>query len=175
MNLRTARWFKKWGITRERIGAKMPRWAVEHVLHSDLWLFRRDSVARAWFFGWIVLATPLIGLQTFLTIPFILRFRCNVPVIVSIQWVTNPLTAIPFYYLTYNIGCFVLGRAPLSREVISEAWSGGVWNLVQTIGDGVIPLFLGGLILGVIMGSLGYFLIRRMIPPASGQSSRTTL
>jgi len=151
---------------------------VHNILHLD------DTPHRiAWgvFWGFLIGATPTIGLQVVLY--FIIASLVGANRISGILpiWLSNPITAIPLYYSEWFLGRFILtGSLSLSDpnwENIARAISprpGTSWwarffelDLWFTLFQSFIAmggeLWLGAVIAGVLSGSAGYWLTYRTV------------
>ena len=73
---------------------------------SYLWSFKGNSIKPAVFWGLIVSFSPLVGIQMLVVFFLALFLRANLPLIVALQWISNPLTMGPIYFADYKIGCF---------------------------------------------------------------------
>ena len=80
---------------------------------------------------------------------------CNLPISLSLVWVSNPITIPPLFYAAYKTGAWILGQAPrdvdfeLSREwLLNEL--GAVWE----------PFLLGCFVLGITFAIIGHIAVR---------------
>ena len=73
--------------------------------------------------------------------------------------ITNPLPAPVIYAIEYEMGRILLGlpRAGLPAELSVKAYAELGWNILA-------PLWVGGVVGGVILGALSYFITLRMVP-----------
>lgn len=148
---------------------------------------RPKEVARGLALGVFVGFTPPVGLQMVTAAILATLTHSSRAAAVAAVWITNPLTALPLYVLTYRVGVFMLPgvevidiRRRLRQVVIDDE---GEWlNLVQQVrelvglGTNVLqPMIVGGLIVGTLAGSLTYVLARaiiavgsRHLPPVMG-------
>ncbi|HCF60630.1 MAG TPA: hypothetical protein DFS52_21850, partial [Myxococcales bacterium] len=141
------------------------------------------GVAIALFIAW----TPTIGFQMGLTLFFATLLRANKVVGVPFAWLTNPAT-LWLYIPNYLLGCWLLGEpADITRLVAALgkmfALSGSVSERLAGLGDVLegflAPLWLGSVIVGLLLGALGYLAVfrgvlayrRRHPAPAQGDSS----
>ncbi len=121
---------------------------------ANLWHLNRRSAASAFFVGVFCAFIP-IPFQMVVAAAMAVVFRCNLPLSVALVWITNPVTMPAIFYFTYKVGCYILD-VPISETSFElSAHSVGVelariWK----------PLYLGSLVTGVILGFLGYLLIR---------------
>ena len=50
-------------------------------------------------------------------------FNANLPIAVTLVWITNPLTWAPMYYFAYKIGAIVMGQTAFSFDKFSELFT----------------------------------------------------
>lgn len=81
--------------------------------------------------------------------------RCNLPIAVSLVWITNPLTMTPIYYTCYRLGRRLLDapRIGLPQEL---SWQ---WLLTE-LSHIWKPLLLGSVLMGLFLGGLSYILMQ---------------
>lgn len=80
-----------------------------------LWSFRSSEVVPALYAGFILTFIPLYGIQIPTAFVLSILFRANLPVLVALQLISNPLTVPPIYVADYYTGKFILsflGGAP---------------------------------------------------------------
>ena len=124
-------------------------------LHDEnLWHLNRRSVSRGVAAGlfWAMIPIPMQMLAAAFSA---VLFRFNLPIAVVLVWLTNPITMPPIFYASYLVGNWLLGAPPDTGEFqMSVEWItaelGAIWK----------PLYLGGLVLGIVLGIAGYFTMR---------------
>jgi len=123
-------------------------------LHEpNLWHLNRHALAGGTAVGLFTAFIP-IPLQMFLAAALALYFRVNLPLSVSLIWLTNPLTIPPLFYCAYYIGSLLLDMPIQSLEFnFSSEW------LLWTFKNFWQPLLLGCLVLGMMSALTGYLLI----------------
>lgn len=132
----------------------------------------------AWgvFLGFVVAFTPTVGIQMGIYVVVATILRANKVSGIPPIWLTNPITVLPVYWACWRIGAFVLGtdddpdrgRRVLERLAGAEAtWSwgrlfeGSFWvELGATLWALGAELWLGGLMVGVLLGAIAYPLTR---------------
>ncbi len=123
------------------------------IYQPNLWHINRYSASMAFFIGLFVAFVPLPGQMVIAALLAIL-VRCNLPLSVSLIWVTNPVTMPAVFYLAYRVGALLI-EVPVQSVRFQLSWdwvSGTLVNIWQ-------PFLLGCLICGLFFGSLGYFVI----------------
>lgn len=73
-----------------------------------LWSFRISDVSPALHAGSILALLPLAGIQIPIALFLSILLRANLPLLVGLQFITNPLTVAPLWYATYQVGDAVL-------------------------------------------------------------------
>jgi uncharacterized protein (DUF2062 family) len=134
-----------------------------------LWSFRVENAVPAIYAGCILTLMPLYGLQIVGALLLALWLRANLPILVGLQIVSNPITVFPIWFSAYQIGRIFLGLIgiqvdPLNRaevRTLLDNFIHGAW------GEKFSQLFivfsvtsLGALILGTFFGLIGSVLYR---------------
>lgn len=130
------------------------KWLGNFLHDPNLWHLNRYSVSGAFAVGLFIMYIP-IPLQMLPAALLAIAFRVNMPIAVSLVWITNPLTIAPMYYLAYKIGALILGTSlqPFGFE-LSLDW------LFLELGHRWRPFLLGCFILGAISGLTGFISVR---------------
>jgi uncharacterized protein (DUF2062 family) len=80
------------------------KWFANHARKRDyLWSFRTSAVTPAFYIGWIVTLLPLVG-QSIIGFFLALIFRANLMIVVALQFVSTPVTAVPIWAANYIVG-----------------------------------------------------------------------
>ena len=122
-----------------------------------LWSFRSREMVTALFLGLIVAFLPLVGIQMLIVFFLALWFRANLPVIVAVQWVSNPFTMGPIYYADYKIGLAMMELFSITPELNpllqpDYDWAHFELRDLGALLDTFPPMMLGGLALGSFIG-----------------------
>lgn len=137
--------------------------------NSFLWSFRTPEVIPALYAGWILALLPIYGIQVFLAFFLALGLRSNLMILVGLQFVTNPFTIVPLYWVEFHLGNFFLGSFSIYKEIDfnvfkaflqgSGALSGGFYFFKATC--------LGGIIIGYFAAFISSFLYQLMAKRAT--------
>jgi uncharacterized protein (DUF2062 family) len=71
---------------------------------SYLWSFRTEHVRGGFYLGSILSLLPTLGVQLPIALLLAVFLRLNFMVVGGLQFLTNPFTAAPIYYSTYQLG-----------------------------------------------------------------------
>jgi hypothetical protein len=134
-----------------------------------IWSFRVENAVPAIYAGSILTLLPLYGIQVPLAFLLALLLRANLPILVGLQLVSNPITALPLWLADYEIGRNILSVvglnvAPLTRKELRTmldnflhgAWGDKFDNLATVFG----VTSLGAIVMGTFFGLLGGFAYR---------------
>ena len=123
---------------------------------GNLWHINRYSSSMAFFVGLFVAFMPVPGQMVIAALLAVL-LNCNLPLSVSLVWITNPVTMPPIFYLAYRLGALIIGVPvePIHFE-LSFHW------LAYSLASIWQPFLLGCLLCGLFFGSLGYFVVNML-------------
>lgn len=116
------------------------------------------SIALGASLGIFVGFLPIIPFQSVLVIALAFIFRANKLAAFSCTWISNAFNVIPFYYMLYIVGSYVL---PFSVEFDPHHLS-----LEELIDQGwrlTVLMTVGGLVLGIPSSLAMYFLSLRAV------------
>lgn len=134
-----------------------------------LWSFRVEHTTPAFYAGFIITLMPLYGIQIPIAFCLALLLRANLAILIGLQMLSNPLTLLPFWFASHQVGSSVLTvigietARPHRNEVnaMVQNWTNGEW------GHHIAPLFeafsvmcLGGIVMGIFFGLLASFTYR---------------
>lgn len=130
------------------------RFLGDWVHDPNLWHLNRRSASVAFFVGLFCAFIPFPS-QMFIAAILSICLHSNLPLSVSLVWITNPLTMGPIFYGSYVVGAKILQTQPspfnmeLSWQWITHEF-GHIWQ----------PLLLGSFLCGIFFGTLGFLFIR---------------
>ncbi len=131
-----------------KIDAIMKKYKIPRELLS----INRKMVSRAILVGMFIamIPMPMQMLAVLFVVPF---FRFNVPIGVSLVWITNPFTMPFIYYIEYITGNFLLMQDGVQDMQMTLEW------FTENIGDIFIPLYVGTLFYSLLLSVGGYYLV----------------
>jgi uncharacterized protein (DUF2062 family) len=134
-----------------------------------IWSFRVENAVPAIYAGSILTLMPLYGIQLPIAFLLALLLRANLPILVGLQVVSNPLTILPIWFAAYQIGQMILSVIglrvdPLNREEVSilldnfinAAWDDKFDNLATVFS----VTSLGAIVMGIFFGLTASFAYR---------------
>ncbi len=111
----------------------------------------RDMVTKAFLVGIFIALIP-IPMQM-LVVVIMMRFvKFNLPLAVTLCWVTNPFTMPFIFYVEYIVGSFVLNIDTLAVQISTQWFS-------NQFADIFLPLYLGAFVTATVVSSATYILI----------------
>ena len=136
---------------------------------SYLWSFRVENAVPSIYAGSILTFMPLYGIQVPSAFLVAIILRANLPILVGLQIVSNPLTIIPIWFAAYQIGQMILSVIgirvnPLNREEVSlildnfiyASWADKFDNLANVLS----VTSLGAVVMGIFFGLIASFTYR---------------
>ncbi|EAT15337.1 DUF2062 domain-containing protein [Desulfuromonas acetoxidans] len=118
-----------------------------------------DEIAKGFALGIFIGMTPTLGFQMILAVFFAMLLRENKLAAVIGVWISNPVTAPFIYAAEYETGRFILGMPHLKLPAMMTV------ETIQHFGyELMIPMCLGSLIYGILLGAVSYAMVLRMVP-----------
>lgn len=172
MNFRwMMRRLNRWGMSRHKLrGGFLHTRLGDRILHRELWVPTRMSLALAFLVGMPVTTIPFLPLQSVIACGIGFLVGANLPVCLLLQYLSNPATAVVQLPACYLVGELVLGGD------FAEIYAHVRANPVTAFsGHNLFALYLGSFVLGPLLGALGYFLTKilwREQPPKAKKHGR---
>lgn len=146
-------WLTRFTPDRHKIGEhKYLRIFGSLLQDPNLWHLNRRSAAGAFAVGLFVMYMPPVG-QMLMAAAGAVAFRVNLPIAVTLVWITNPLTIPPMYYFAYLVGAWILGVEVMSFQM--SFWLD--WNNWL---DLIAPLAVGCLVCATLCSAIGYLSVQ---------------
>ena len=108
---------------------------------------------------------PIVSIQMFVVLILAVLVRANLPLIVALQWISNPFTMGPIYFADYKIGMEVLRLfgIPYQKNKFLRPdydWSNFTYPDLLTLLDTFPPMVIGGSVVGIFLGVVAVFLYK---------------
>lgn len=108
-------------------------------------------MARGAFIGLYIAVIPMpLQMAAVVLLTFIGRF--NLPLAISLCWLTNPFTMPFVYYIEFVTGNLLLGR-PAPEFTVSSQW------FIENFNDIIVPLYVGAFFYAVTLSTFAYHFI----------------
>jgi len=119
----------------------------------------------ALFLGMWIAMLPIVSIQMFVVFILAILVRANLPLIVALQWISNPFTMGPIYFADYKIGMEVfrlLGISYQQNKFLKPDydWSSFTYSDLLALLDTFPPMLIGGTVIGVFLGVVAVFLYK---------------
>lgn len=119
-------------------------------LTKESFSYQRKPILRSFLIGTYISFLP-IPFQMLVILFFSVPFKANVPIAMSLAWITNPITMPFIFFVEYKIGNFIINGVPLFE--FKETF------LVSNIPKYFLETFVGGSILGVFASVISYIFV----------------
>ncbi|NOZ90064.1 MAG: DUF2062 domain-containing protein [Epsilonproteobacteria bacterium] len=144
------KFFKK-----QRLNSKIDQLIKKYKIPREYLSVNRKSITRGILIGlfWGFIPMPMQMLAVLAMTPF---FKFNVPVAISMVWLSNPITMPFMYYMEYQTGNLILGRDGLENIEPTLTWFRENWDNI------LVPLYVGTIPYSTIVSLLVYFIINKL-------------
>jgi len=134
---------------------KLKHFIEKYKIPREYLSINRKSISKGVLIGlfWGFIPMPMQMLAVLATTPFI---KFNVPIAISMVWLSNPLTMPFMYYMEYQTGNLLLGREGLENIELSLNWFSQNWDNI------LVPLYVGTLPYSILFSTLVYFIINKL-------------
>jgi uncharacterized protein (DUF2062 family) len=140
------------------------KWFAKAALkRSYLWSFRVRAAVPALYAGCILSLLPIYGIQLPAAVGLAFLIRANLPILFSLQFITNPITVLPAYFTSYQVGKVVLALFGISGPHVNMAEMKAFLDTIRAGDLGVNLKYLatlwsitclGSLILGIFLATV---------------------
>lgn len=126
----------------------------DFIHNPNFWHLNRYSVSTAVSVGIFISFMPFPGHMLMAALIAIL-LRANLPISVSLVWISNPFTIPPMIYASYKIGTLLLHVKPVKFHIeMSFHW------LYHELVHVAAPLLMGSFTLGMLFALIGNLWVR---------------
>ena len=145
--------FKRYIPNPEKLKSNRILSLLGNQIHNpEFWHLHRHSVAKSFLNGIFWCAMP-IPLQMLCAALMAIPLRANIPLSLTLVWISNPITMPFIFYGNYLIGEMIVGSGHGPEFQLSIEW---MWSQLGSIW---LPLYVGSIISGATVGIASYFLI----------------
>ncbi len=126
-----------------------------NVLYNpNLWVINRRSASGAFALGLFIAFVPL-PIQMIMAAGLAIILGVNLPLSISLVWISNPITMPVMFYGCYKVGTKILNTSEHGFH-FELSWD-FLLNQMHAIAP---PFLLGCLVCGLLVATIGYFGIR---------------
>ena len=131
---------------------KIEAFIQKYKIPREFLSINRKSVTKALLVGIFIafIPMPFQMLAVLAVSPFI---RFNIPIAISMVWLSNPFTMPPMYYMEYLTGCKLLGIEPLHGIEMTVDW------FKENIDKIFVPLYVGTFFYSATVAPAVYFIV----------------
>ncbi len=140
---------------KKQSNVKIKEFISKYKIPREYLSVNRKSISRGVLIGlfWGFIPMPMQMLAVLAITPFI---KFNVPIAISMVWLSNPITMPFMYYMEYQTGNFLLGNESLENIELTLDWFSNNWDRIIT------PLYVGTIPYCIGISSLIYFTINKL-------------
>ncbi len=142
-------------LKKKQTNSNIKAFIKKYKIPSEYLSINRKSISRGILIGlfWGFIPMPMQMLAVLAVTPFI---KFNVPIAISMVWLSNPITMPFMYYMEYQTGNFLLGNEGLENIELTLDWFSNNWNKILT------PLYVGTIPYSLGVSTLAYFIINKL-------------
>ena len=132
-------------------GGKLDQFIEKYKIPRAYLSTNRKNISKGVFIGLFIgfIPMPMQMLAVVAMMPFA---KFNVPIAISMVWLSNPFTMPAMYYMEYLTGSFFLGTEVAPVEMTMEWFRNNLTNIF-------IPLYVGTAFYSITVSTLMYYLI----------------
>jgi len=132
--------------------SKLDSFIKKYNIPREYLSINRKSITKGVLIGlfWGFIPMPMQMLAVVAMTPF---FKFNVPIAISMVWLSNPLTMPFMYYMEYQTGNFLLGTEGVNDIEYTLDW------LYHNFWDIFKPLYLGTAVYSIGVSTIIYYII----------------
>ena len=137
---------------KREMNSKLKYFIEKYKIPREYLSINRKSISRGILIGlfWGFIPMPMQMLAVLAVTPFI---KFNVPIAISMVWLSNPITMPFMYYMEYQTGNFLLGKEGLENIELTLDWFSQNWDNI------LVPLYVGTLPFSIIVSTVVYYII----------------
>ena len=132
--------------------SKLKHFIDKYKIPREYLSINRKSISRGILIGlfWGFIPMPMQMLAVLSITPFI---KFNVPIAISMVWLSNPITMPFMYYMEYKTGIFLLDKEGIGNIELTLDWFSQNWDAI------IVPLYVGTIPYSILVSSFIYYII----------------
>lgn len=140
---------------KKQSNSKLKAFIKKYKIPREYLSINRKSISRGVLIGlfWGFIPMPMQMLAVLAVTPFI---KFNVPIAISMVWLSNPITMPFMYYMEYQTGNFLLGNSSLENIELTLNWFSINWDKIIT------PLYVGTIPYSLGVSTIIYLIINKL-------------
>ena len=129
--------------------SKIDKFIQKYNIPREYLSINRKAITKGLAIGifWGFIPMPFQMLAVLAMTPFL---KFNVPIAISMVWLSNPITMPFMYYMEYRAGAFILGKPHLHVELTVQWFQNNLGNIF-------IPLYTGTMLYAIIVSVAVYY------------------
>lgn len=134
---------------------KLQQFIEKYKIPREYLTINRKSISKGVFVGLLIgfIPMPMQMLAVLAITPF---FKFNVPIAISMVWLSNPLTMPFMYYMEYQTGNLILGREGVENIELTLDWFSENWDNI------LLPLYIGTIPYSLFVSGIIYYVINKL-------------
>jgi uncharacterized protein (DUF2062 family) len=137
---------------KKKTNNKLDQFIEKYNIPREYLSINRKSISRGVLIGLFIGFIPM-PMQMLAVIAFIPFIRFNVPIAISMVWLSNPITMPFMYYMEYQTGNFILGKDELDNIEPTLDWFSNNWDSIM------VPLYVGTAPYSIFVSLIIYYII----------------
>jgi len=140
---------------KKQSNSKIKDFISKYKIPREYLSINRKAISRGVLIGifWGFIPMPMQMLAVLAITPFV---KFNVPIAITMVWLSNPVTMPFMYYMEYQTGNFLLGNESLNNIELTLDWFSINWDRI------IIPLYIGTIPYSLGVSTLIYFMINKL-------------
>ena len=137
---------------KKKINGKLKQFIEKYKIPREYLSVNRKSITKGVLIGllWGFIPMPMQMLAVLSVTPFV---KFNVPIAISMVWLSNPITMPFMYYMEYQTGNYLLGTTGVADIEYTLDWLfNNFWEICK-------PLYLGTAVYSIGISILVYYVI----------------
>jgi uncharacterized protein (DUF2062 family) len=137
---------------KRKTSGKLDKFIKKYNIPREYLSINRKSISKGVLIGLFIGFIPM-PMQMLAVVAFVPFLKFNVPIAISMVWLSNPITMPFMYYMEYQTGNFILGKEGLENIEPTLDWFSNNWDNIM------LPLYVGTAPYSLFVSTLIYYII----------------